>query len=216
MSGFSRQAAEFLKALEANNTRDWFEANKSTYETALKRPAAVFAQALSAELAGLTGLPHRPKIYRIYRDVRFSKDKTPYNAHLHMSFGLDMPHRAPPAWMFGLEPDRVVLGVGVFAFDGEALDPWRARIAGPDGAVLADALSRLERDGARANTPELKRVPGPYPSDHRREALLRCKGLTVFLDHSGAALAEGEGAARRCAQELNRLRAVFDWLVKPI
>jgi len=65
-------------------------------------------------------------------------------------------------------------------------------------------------------SPELKRVPGPYPSSHPREALLRRKALTVFFDHAGISLGEGEGAARRCALGLDRLRAVFDWLVKPV
>ncbi len=206
------EAASFLQALAANNNSDWFTANKPRYEAALKRPAVAFAAAMAAELERRTGLPHEARIYRIQRDIRFAKDKTPYNAHLHIAFTPATDHPAPPAWMFGLEPDRLVLGVGIFAFPGALLEGWRARVAGPDGATLADILSRLEVAGARLDEPELKRVPKPFPSDHPQGSLLRRKGLCAWRDDIPVAAAYGAAAPAACAQALTPLQPLSDWL----
>ncbi|MEQ8345818.1 MAG: DUF2461 domain-containing protein [Sneathiellaceae bacterium] len=206
------EAVSFLQALAANNNRDWFTANKPRYEAVLKRPAAAFATATAGELERRTGLAHEARIYRIQRDIRFAKDKTPYNAHLHIAFTPRIDHPAPPAWMFGLEPDRLVLGAGTFAFPGAVLDRWRARVAGPDGAALATILSRLQAAGARLDEPELKRVPKPFPADHPQAALLRRKGLCAWRDDIPVAAAYGAAAPAACAQALTPLQPLFDWL----
>ena len=83
---FPGEAVQFLQDLKNNNTRDWFTQNKSTYEQVIKQPAQAYCELMCAELTSLTSMPHQSKIFRVHRDVRFSKDKTPYNAHLHISF----------------------------------------------------------------------------------------------------------------------------------
>ena len=80
-SGFPADAGEFVGDIKANTKRDWFAENKSRYERALKQPAEAFSVAMAAALERATGVAVRPKIFRIYRDVRFSKAKSPYKAH---------------------------------------------------------------------------------------------------------------------------------------
>ena len=171
---------------------------------------------MTGELEKLTGLDHVSKIFRVHRDVRFSKDKTPYKAHLHILFrprdsgdgGLGMP-----AWFFGLEPDKLVLGAGVFGFEKAALDAYRKRIAGPEGKRLATAISKLQRKDFRLRDPELKRVPQGYPQDHERADLLRQKGLTIWVDHGGGtAAAVAPKLIPSCAGMYRQMKPVFDWL----
>ncbi len=83
-SSFPTGTVLFLKGLRANNRRDWFNENKAAYEQDLEAPARAFCEVMRERLEALTGLSHDAKVYRIHRDLRFSKDKTPYNAHLHI------------------------------------------------------------------------------------------------------------------------------------
>ena len=83
---FSPETLKFLRALKKNNTRDWFHENKAWYEAAWKTPANAFIEAMCFRLQAETDTEHSAKLFRIHRDIRFSKDKTPYNSHLHILF----------------------------------------------------------------------------------------------------------------------------------
>lgn len=213
MSEFSQASIGFLSALKANNNKAWFDANRTTYEKAIKRPAASFASQLCNHLQEHTDLQHKAKIFRINRDIRFSKDKTPYNAHVHIALTPQRVNADPPAWLFALEPDKLTLGVGTFAFKGDALETWRTRVSGADGDKLAAILNSLQLDGARLSDPELKRVPAPFGADHPNADLLRHKGLAVWLDFDSPEPAFGAAGPAHCARQLVRLRSVFDWLM---
>lgn len=111
MAWLSPETVEFLVALRANNNRAWFAAHKAGYEAHHKHPGEQFAAALAGELARLTGKLHDYRVFRVHRDVRFTKDKSPYNAHLHISLSPDGSCReGGPVWMFGLDPDGLALG----------------------------------------------------------------------------------------------------------
>lgn len=210
-SHFPAETLEFLTALRANNDRDWFAANKANYERAVKRPAEDFCRAMSAHLDELTGLVHRPKIFRIHRDVRFSNDKTPYNTHLHISFVPETGAATPPGWYFGLAPDYLTAGAGTFQYEKAGLDAFRARLAGKDGEALTAILERLP-DGSRLSEPELKRVPQPYPADHPRADLLKRKSLAGWIDFADPREASQGGFTDRCFEAFVRLKPLFDWL----
>ena len=179
MTCFSTDSTAFLQDLAKNNDREWFAANKARYEQYLKKPAAAFAQEMAGKLEALTGTPHKPKVFRIYRDVRFSKDKTPYNTHLRISFAPEGEAKTPPGWFFGIEQDHVVVGTGVFGYEKAELERFRDRIAGSDGAALEKILGKLKATGVRIGEPYLKRIPAGYDADHPRSDLLRHKGLTA-------------------------------------
>jgi uncharacterized protein (TIGR02453 family) len=135
---------------------------------------------VAADLEPVAGAPLSAKIYRIHRDVRFSKDKSPYNAHLHIGF-----HGGSSGFYFGLEPEGLRLGAGAFAFPGRSLDLFRAAVSRePEGAALDELSGALRQAGFRLDEPALKRVPAPYPAEHPRGDLLRRKGLTAWRDVS--------------------------------
>jgi len=175
-------ARAFLTELAANNNRDWFTGEKSRYDARLKTPASLLLDRVAAEIRRETGQQMVPKLFRPQRDLRFSRDKTPYHTHLHMLWSGDGKGIAQPALFFGIAPDYVTLGGGVMNFSREALPRWRAAADGPQGAVIARELSRLADLGLAPRGPDLKRVPAPYAGDHPRGDLLRRKGLSVWRE----------------------------------
>ncbi len=213
-SGFSSEALRFLIDLKKNNTREWFNANKSVYEAALKKPSALFTDAMEAGLEDLTGARHTSKIYRIHRDVRFSKDKTPYNAHLHISFAPDLDLPSPPMWFFGLGTETLSLGCGVFGFEKSALRSFRERIVGGEGDQMAKTLAALSKKGVRIGEPDLKRVPSGYPKDHPHEDLLRYKGLSVWLDHNDCDVVTKPNVVAFCMKEFKKVLPVYEMLAQ--
>jgi uncharacterized protein (TIGR02453 family) len=213
MTLLTRDTVEFLAGLRANNDRGWFEAHRADYQAFVKHPGEAFAGALADGLEAMTSEAHRYRIFRIHRDVRFSKDKTPYNAHLHISLSPGAGcSEGVPAWMFGIEPDRLTLGAGIFTFAAAQLEAWRSRVAACEGEEIARMLDGLEAAGVRIGEPELKRVPAPYPSDHPHASLLRRKGLTAWTDSADTGAALGADGPARCVRQLIRLRGLFDLL----
>ena len=129
--GFPTQAMGFLADLRENNDRAWFTAHRQTYDQAIRGPAESLLACLEPALAELTGRTVSGKIFRIHRDVRFSKDKRPYNTHLHIAFPAREGGGVACGYFFALEPERVLLGAGGFYFAGPVLDAYRAAVADP-------------------------------------------------------------------------------------
>jgi len=206
---FSPDALRFLGDLKANNTKDWFAANKSTYEAHLKVPGKHFADAMADALRDLTGEDHSSKIFRIHRDVRFSKDKTPYNAHLHLAFMPDGAVQQPPMWFFGLSPDRLSLGCGVFQYEREALEGFRSAMAGPMGTELIALTAELRDAGIRIADPDLKRVPSGFAKDHQNAEALRRKGFAAWIDLGDPIFAVEPALVERTTEQFGKLMPVF-------
>ena len=209
---FSSEAVGFLQDLKANNTKDWFAANKTTYEIHLKAPSKLFADDMALALRDLTGQDHGSKIFRIYRDVRFSKDKTPYNAHLHLAFMPTGQVVQPPMWFFGLSPDKLSLGCGVFQYDKGALDTFRDAMAGPLGKELIQTTLEMRDLGFRVGEPELKRIAPGFDTDHPHKEALRRKGFAVWMDAGTPAFVLEPNLTERTTAAFAELMPVFQLL----
>ncbi|MEM1274815.1 MAG: TIGR02453 family protein [Pseudomonadota bacterium] len=176
-------AQPFFSQLRAQNTKDWFTPRKDHYISEIRKPAELFATLLAEDLARLTGEAHNAKVFRIYRDVRFSKDKSPYNAHLHILWSTQAA--AAPSWFFALNPDSIWLGMGLLGLSGPMLTRYR-QFVDAEGDALAQHLDALaDAHGTQLSNfgPEpLKRVPKPYDQDHPQADLLRRKGLALGAD----------------------------------
>ncbi|MFV1493968.1 DUF2461 domain-containing protein [Phaeobacter sp. JH18-32] len=209
---YSPDALQFLRDLKANNTKDWFTAHKTTYEHCIKDPTKVFAAHMESALGALTGQPHSSKIFRIHRDVRFSKDKTPYNAHIHVTLRPERTTAQPPMWFFGLSPEKLTLGCGVFQYDNEALANFRRAMAGPKGAELIALTDELRASGIRIGEPDLKRVPKGFDKDHPNEVALRRKGFAAWIDITDTAFVTEPDLVERSTATFQKLIPVFDLL----
>ena len=207
-------AMAFLEGLKANNDRAWFNLHKEAYERDLKTPADAFAATLSPELAELAGQPVSAKVFRVHRDVRFSRDKTPYNTHLHIGFTPVQPAAEPRrgGYYFGLEPGKLTVGVGVFGFEPSELERYR-RAAINDGAELARILAAL---GTRVDEPELKRVPAPFAADHPHAQALRRKSLTAWRDLDSLDQLGGPALAGTVLAAFTQLNPLNDWLTEAL
>lgn len=207
-------AQAFLKDLAANNDRAWFNANKARYERAFKQPGEAFAGELRPRLEKLAGVALPGKVFRIHRDVRFSKDKSPYNTHLHIGFQHQRAGAEPRrrgGFYVGIDTTAATLGVGAFDFGPADLDKYRKAVADDhEGGELEQILARL---GARRHDADLKRVPPPYPADHPRAELLKRKGLNAWLDLDPVGAASPDFADEVMAH-FERLDAVNVWLTE--
>ena len=205
---FSKNSVAFLTDLAAHNEKPWFEANKARYLRHVKEAAARFSEALAPLLSTQYDTQITGKLFRMHRDLRFSKDKTPYNAHIHMSFQDGDTGRA---WMLALEPSRLVIGYGQFAFDKTQLDHWRKAVDGDAGQRLTRILAKADAQGLRRDAPELKRVPAPYDKDHPHAELLRRKGIALWQDDLGQDdLGQDQAFGPKAPAQLARAFRSFD------
>jgi len=178
-------ARAFLERLTADNSRDWFMVHKPEYDARLKHPATLLLDQIAHDIGRQSGRKVTPKLFRANRDVRFSRDKTPYHTHLHMLWSVRGDGDQAPGLFFGISPDYVTLGGGLMGFDKPGLERWRKAVDGPFGDRMASLLDSLEQQGFSRRAPDLKRVPAPYPPDHPNGDLLRHKGLTVWRELPG-------------------------------
>ena len=172
----------FLADLEANNNRDWFAANKHRYEEHLLEPARAFIEAFAPRLAKISThfradpRPSGGSLFRIYRDTRFSRDKSPYKTNLGIHFRHELAKDAyAPGYYLHIGPNEVFAGGGIWHPDNSAATRIReAIVADPD------RWRRATRRGAFATRLELggdslKRVPPwadpghPFADDLKRK-----------------------------------------------
>ncbi len=162
-SGFSPQALRFLRDLKKNNQREWFQARKDIYESELLAPlqalAADVSHAMRKAKIAIAADPRRAS-FRIYRDVRFSSDKSPYKTNL----GTYLPHNgvrdAPGGLYIHIEPKASFMVVAFYQLDKPLLQRWRAAMAKEPGR-FEHVLRALDRNGTRISDQEdaLKRMP---------------------------------------------------------
>lgn len=178
--GFSKDLIGFLRELDANNSKAWFDAHRADYDTHFMAAAKAFVTAMGTVLPDLKAEPRvNGSIKRINRDIRFSKDKSPYTPAMHLVFWHgDKPKFAPGFHVrFGWQ--TVAVGAGLWAFSPEQLTAYRDAVLKPDaGAALRAALEQAARaGGGEVGEPHLKRVPAGFDADHPNADLLRYKGL---------------------------------------
>ncbi|GIT92664.1 TIGR02453 family protein [Jannaschia pagri] len=186
------RAQRFYGQLRANNTKDWFEPRKADWKADIEAPAKLFAEIMAEEISRLTTAPHTPKLFRIHRDVRFSKDKSPYKDHLAMLWSSGDADDLAPSFYFGIEPDRCFIGCGTPGFDKEALTRYRAMVD-RWGDRLAEIMDDSGGHLAAIGPEPLKRVPKPYDADHPHADLLKRKSLALGMDLAPGWRETGEG-----------------------
>jgi uncharacterized protein (TIGR02453 family) len=182
---FAEETFRFLAELEANNTRDWFAANRDRYEAHWKAPGLAFVEAIRPRLARLdpelkAEARLNASLRRINRDVRFSADKSPYNATLHMIFSTGGAFNRDAGLHVVLNPSGVGYGAGLYGLVPEVLERYRARLADPaEAEVFAQAVDRAGEAGARMGEPDLARPPKGHAAEGRAAEFLRYKSVVV-------------------------------------
>ncbi len=222
--GFSAKTFRFLKALSDNNDKAWFTDHRDDYEAAYLHPALSFVQDMGPQLQKLSKtVSFEPRIngslFRIHRDVRFSKDKTPFKDHIDLWFW-EGPDKgwSTPGFFLRLSAKSLILGCGMHRFDKAQLERYRAAVADPKtGAALQRALATATAKGPYAlPEPTRKRVPKGYDAEHARADLLRQDGLHLTWTGKPPKEAKSEAFVPWCHAHYKALMPLHRWLLKHV
>jgi uncharacterized protein (TIGR02453 family) len=197
--GWPSEALEFYEGLAADNSKTYWTDHKAVYERQVHAPMAELLAALEPEFG-----PGR--IFRPYRDVRFSADKSPYKTHLG-------------AWLeaggyLQLSAEGLAAGCGMYQMAPDQLDRYRRAVADDrTGKELTRLIATIERAGIGVHGHgSLKTAPKGYPKDHPRLDLLRHKGLTTWKEWPTAAWLGTAAAKPRIVEFLRASRPLRQWL----
>jgi uncharacterized protein (TIGR02453 family) len=198
--GWPVEAVEFYEGLEADNTKAYWQEHKAVYERCVKGPM----DELLAELADAFG---SGRVFRPYRDVRFSKDKTPYklNCAAHL-----------PGGYISVSADELFVGSGLYRPERDQLQRFRAAVADENsGPELESIVVRLRKDGYDVGAHEvLKTTPKGYPKEHPRIELLQHKGIVMSKSWPVGAWLGTKKAKDRVVAGLEAARPLNAWIAR--
>lgn len=175
---FPSSGFEFLKELDNNNNKEWFVANKETFDVTLKEVKAFFKDIY--DQMGKKDSIEKFHVHRIYRDVRFSKDKTPYKTYFGLHLGRKKPHLRG-GYYVSIEPDRSFVGGGFWEPNKEDLNRIRKEIE-LDDSEFRNLLSdpKFVNTFGELKGEELKTAPRGFDKEHHAIDLLRKKQFLVM------------------------------------
>jgi uncharacterized protein (TIGR02453 family) len=202
--GWPAGGLNWFDELEMNNSKEWFHANKATYDDDVKGPMAALLTELADEFGDGT-------ISRPNRDPRFSKDKTPYKTQIYGRI-----NRPGGGYYVRLYPDGLFVGGGVYMPDAAAMARLRAAIADDrSGAELDRRLAAFRATGAELILDGgLKTAPRGYSADHPRIELLRLKHLAGGVEHRLGTWIHTAKAKDRVIDGWRAVTPLLDWVVE--
>jgi uncharacterized protein (TIGR02453 family) len=198
-SGWPVEAVEFYEGLQADNSKTYWLANKTTYDEKVYAPMA----ALVAELEDEFGAA---KIFRPYRDVRFSKDKTPYKTGIYCTLS--------SGGYVGFRAEGLTVGRGYHRMAPDQIERYRQAVADDaTGTELVAVLAKLAKEQVHVEGSEsLRSAPRGYPKDHPRIDLLRHRGLYAWRSWPVAAWLGTTAAKKRVVDMLHAAGPLQSWL----
>jgi uncharacterized protein (TIGR02453 family) len=200
--GWAPEALDFYRRLELDNSRSFWAANKGTYETEVRAPFEALSERVADEFGPL-------RIFRPQRDIRFSKDKSPYKTRC---YGV-AEGEGGEAYYVELSGDGLAAGAGYWMMANDQLARYRAAVDDDQtGPELAGAVAEVEAAKLRIEGHGLKTAPRGYPRDHPRIELLRRKSLAGFRSWDPARWLGTAGAARRIVDAWRAAAPMTAWL----
>ena len=191
-TGMPDEGLAFLEDLEERNTKEFFDANRAIFTEQVQAPFAALVEAAAARLRRSVPDLGEPKVFRIYRDLRFSKDKTPYKTSMSAS----LPSRADQedggpgvgtGYYVNVGPAGLYTASGLYHAARPDLERVRAAIADPDtGPELEAILGKAATKGLEPWLDPLQRTPRSWPADHPRAGLLKARSLVLNRRHDRA------------------------------
>lgn len=196
--GWKAEALEFYEGLEADNSKVYWQRNKDVYEQLVRAPM----EELLAELEPDWG---EGRIFRPYRDIRFSRDKSPYKTAIGAMVG---------GGYVQLSADGLAAGCGMWEMAPDQLERYREAVAdGRSGTRLTKLKADAETVGLQVmGHDELKTAPRGYPKDHPRIELLRYKGLVTWREWPAGAWLGTRRAKDRVVEFLAASQPIERWL----
>jgi uncharacterized protein (TIGR02453 family) len=216
--GFDRDALQFWHELAAEMSKEWFVANKQRYQSVWVEPMLALLGQVARGLVRAYK-PFRlaePGVLRIYRDLRFSSDRSPYKTHIAGLIRLSgdrMAEAGNAALYLQLGLDGEYAGVGCYQFDAARVARWRRAVVGKPGGALLQLIARLRRKGYDPRGYEMyTRVPKGFAPDHPRAELLKLKGLICTFPAMPAGLLHKPELARWLLGHARATAPLVIWL----
>ncbi|AKU93562.1 hypothetical protein AKJ09_00226 [Labilithrix luteola] len=219
--GFADAGGKFFKALAKHNDREWFAAHKQEFEEGWNAPMKLLLGEVRDAID--RSFAHcdlgEPKVFRIFRDVRFSKDKSPYKTNIGGVIPLQRTGKSvtdvPMALYFQVGATETFAAAGHYMMGPESLARYRAAIDdNARGKELEKLLAKLDKKGFPARSYEsVKRVPKGYEPDHPREDLIRRKGLVVMFPALPKGILTSSKLTKRLADGCKAAAPFVEWLV---
>jgi uncharacterized protein (TIGR02453 family) len=218
---FTAKTIHFLKQLRNNNNRDWFNDHKQDYEDFIRTPALIFIEQMAEPLAKISpqfeAIPKKVggSLMRVYRDTRFSKDKTPYKTNI----GIQFRHRLgkdvhAPGFYLHIEPGEVFIGVGIWHPDSETLFKIRTAFAEEPNPYQQALAHKPFQNFAMAGD-SLKRPPRGFDADHPLVEELKRKDFIAVNELDEKALFE-KNLADKIAKQFDSATPLMKFLCNAI
>ena len=223
-SGFPKESLQFFQSLAANNQREWFEAHKQDYLDYVQVPALAFIadlgmhlQSLSSDLQFDLRANGSGSMMRIYRDIRFSKDKTPYKTNLGIAFWQGKRKKTEsPGFYFHMDASGAAIYTGLHTFPESVLPVYRDAVVDEQlGAKLTAAIESVKGSGNyEIGGEHYKRVPSGYNAGHPRSDLLRYNGLYAKSPLIDANTLSSPHLIEVCFGHCRDMMPLHNWLVE--
>jgi uncharacterized protein (TIGR02453 family) len=183
--GFPQEGIDFFRKLARNNRREWFQPRKAIFEEKVKQPMRTLVEEVNGALAGFAPdyvTDPEKAVYRIYRDTRFSNDKTPYKDHIAASFRGRSASHSDGGYYFAVSHKEVAIGGGIYMPEPADLLAIRNRIAERHQDLRKLLANRtLKRLLGDLQGEQLSRVPKGFSADHPAADLLRYKRFILYI-----------------------------------
>lgn len=209
-----KSTLNFLKALKKNNNRDWFAKNKHLYEDA-KNDFENFVGELIEKITDfdptVLGLQPKDCTFRIYKDIRFSKDKTPYKTNMGAAINEGGRKMPIPGYYFHLQPGECFLAGGLYMPSADKLLAVRKLIAKNGGELKKILNSKEFKKYWKLWEDKLKTAPKGFPKDHPNVELLKFKSL-IAVHEIGDEIALSPKATDYSVKAFKVLKPLIDFL----
>ena len=201
--GWPEDFQRFFIGLELDNSKKYFEANRRAYEDSVKGPMVALLESLEPDFGP-------GKVFRANRDIRFSKDKSPYKTNIAADVGM-----GAKGGYLSLDARGFTVATGRYMLSPEEIAKFRKKVAADaSGRQLAAIVSRPEKTGYDIGGEELKRVPPPWPQDHARAELLRRKSLYVWKNYGLQPWLGSSSARKYIVKMWSDAQPLNDWFKK--
>ncbi len=220
-NGFSKEMVTFYKELTRNNNKEWFD--KAGYKTRVISPAQNFVLTMGERLREIapnvmtdTRTNGAGSIFRIYRDTRFSQDKSPYKTFLGILFWEGSRKKLENSgFYFHLEADKLMLGVGIHIFSKALLKAYRDAVVHPDyGMTLLEAIESVTATGEyQVGGKHYKRIPRIYDASHKNAEFLKYNGLFASIEGDIPDELYSEALLDYCFERFHDMYPIHRWLL---
>jgi uncharacterized protein (TIGR02453 family) len=200
-TGIPHAAVDFYAELEQDNTTEFWAAHRGRWERDVRAPMAALAAELEEEFGPA-------KVFRPQRNLRFSRDKTPYKTHQGVYVGTG----PRTGWYAEVSADGFRLGGGSYHLEPEALAAYRAAVDGPRGAGLQRILDGLRAAGWQVGGSTLRTAPRGWPRDHPRIELLRHTSVSALRWIEDADVVTTPALVERVRADWRQVRPLVEWL----